>query len=316
MSTERHASPILISIVGPTAVGKTALAIALAQHFNTEVISADSRQMYGAIPIGTAQVLPEEQGGIAHHFMGHLELEESCSAGQFESQVLALMQAELKGHSHVVMAGGSGLFIKAVLEGLDDVPSDMGMRNTLNARHAEEGLEVLFEELAQLDPVCAGRIDRHNPQRVIRALEVCKISARPYSSFLTETVRERPFRSIVIGLRRTKEDLHARIGQRFDQMIEAGWLSECEQVITKRSLNSLNTIGYPPIFEHLEGLKTLDECRAQVIQDTQRFAKRQMTWFKKMRGIHWFDLPQDTLFDSVLEHIEQTKGFADQDVKN
>ncbi len=302
MTSEKN-RPLLITIVGPTAVGKTALSIALAQHFDTAIISADSRQMYKDIPIGTACPSVEEQEGIPHYFLAHLELEEVCNAGQFERGVIRLIENELNKKDVIIMCGGSGLFVKAVLEGLDDVPKDSGIRSTLNQRLTQEGLPSLVEELKILDPVCALRIDAKNPQRVIRALEVCLASGRPFSSFLSATPKERPFDSLLIGLRIDRQRLEDRIRERCDQMLSSGWIEEARAVSAKRHLNSLNTIGYSQLFEYLDGSMDLETCKERIVTESMQFAKRQMTWFKKMKDLRWIEVSEKNSTEVVLELV-------------
>jgi len=293
--------PLLISIVGPTAVGKTSLSIELAKHFDTVVISADSRQMYRKIPIGTACPSIEEQAGVKHYFLAHLALEETCSAGQFEREALELITGELSNKEVIILCGGSGLYVKALLEGLDDVPKDDAVRAILNERFEKEGLEKLVGQLQVLDPLCASRIDQQNPQRVIRALEVCLSSGKPFSSFLRTEPKTRPFDSLIIGLRADRALLAHRIASRSEEMICNGWIEEAASVKGERHLNSLNTIGYSSIFKYLDGSIDLDTCKEQIVRETTQFAKRQMTWFNKMNGIHWVDQAQDNLLHSVLE---------------
>lgn len=296
--------PLLIAIVGPTAVGKTALSIALAKHHNTAVISADSRQMYTEIPIGTACPDMNERDEVPHYFLSHLSLKETCSAGEYERKVLDLIQNELRHKEVIILCGGSGLYVKAVLEGLDDIPNDEVIRVQLNERHKAEGLPPLLEQLKELDPVCASRIDVNNPQRVIRALEVCMASGQPYSSFLKTESKYRPFNSLLIGLRRDRSELEERITQRCGTMIQSGWIEEARAVQGQQHLNSLRTIGYSSLFKHLDGTVDIKGCQQEIITETMQFAKRQMTWFKKMKDIHWIDLPSEDLFNHVIELVK------------
>lgn len=293
--------PLLISILGPTAVGKTELSIELAKHFDTEIISCDSRQVFRDIPIGTATPSLEEQAGVPHHFIDKLDLEEDFSAGRYEREALELIQNQLSSQKVIIQCGGSGLYAKALLEGLDEVPRDMDVREELNERFHSEGLAPLLSELKDKDPECEARIDQKNPQRVIRALEVCLATGKPYSSFLVKAPINRSFDSLVIGLRRERAELNERIAQRCTMMLKEGWIEECRRVQDKRSLNSLNTVGYKQIFRFLDGEWSLEECQAAIIQETQRFAKRQMTWFRQLKDIHWIDLPDSQLLDKVLE---------------
>ncbi|NNC83846.1 MAG: tRNA (adenosine(37)-N6)-dimethylallyltransferase MiaA [Flavobacteriales bacterium] len=296
--------PVLLSIVGPTAVGKTALSIQVAKHFKAPILSADSRQMYRHIPIGTARPSLEEQDGVAHHFIDCLDLEEEYSAGQFERDALELIQGELNHHPVILLVGGSGLCVKALLEGLDDVPKDEHIREQLIQRHRTVGLAPLLEELAEYDPESYARIDRQNPQRVIRALEVCLTSGRPFSSFHSKKKVDRPFQSVLVGLRRDRMELKERIAQRYGEMMESGWMDEAREVYDKRHLNSLNTVGYKEIFRFLDGEWDEEVMEKEVIKETQRFAKRQMTWFKKMSDIHWLDLPHERPVEQIIDWVE------------
>lgn len=293
--------PLLISILGPTAVGKTSLSIQLAKHFNAPIISCDSRQVYKDISIGTAKPSCEEQDGVPHFFVDTLPLDHEFSAGRYEKEALELITGELKDHDVIIQCGGSGLYARALLEGLDDVPKDRNVRNELNNRYEQKGLQSLLGQLEGLDPACAERIDRKNPQRVIRALEVCLVSGRPYSSFLNKDIVDRPFDSLVIGLRRDRTELNTRIAERCESMMENGWIDEVRSVLNKRELNSLNTVGYKEIFRMLDNELTTEQCKALIIKETQRFAKRQMTWFKALKDIHWIELPNTRSLHIALE---------------
>lgn len=300
--------PLLVSIVGPTAVGKTTLSIAIAKHFSAHIISADSRQMYKHISIGTAKPSKEEQAGVPHHFIDFLELDEEYSAGRFEADALRLIKEELKDEQVIILVGGSGLYVKALLEGLDDVPKDEKIRVELNTQFKTEGLEPLLEELREVDQVSYERIDQKNPQRVIRALEVYRTSGKPFSSFHARQVKERPFESLVIGLNREREELKERIAQRCDRMLNEGWVEEAKTVFDKRHLNSLNTVGYKQLFEMMEKGLSLEETRDMIVQETQRFAKRQMTWFKRTTGVQWMDLASEGLSEQVIQRINHAIG--------
>lgn len=301
-------------MLGPTAVGKTALCVSLAQEWKTEVISCDSRQFYKDIQIGTARPPLDEQAGIPHHFLGFLDLDQEYTAGQFERDVLTLCEEKFKTHDKLIMTGGSGLFIRAVVEGLDDIPSDMAIRQKLNDRVGTEGLSALRDELKALDPVTYDRIDLHNPQRLIRALEVCLATGRPYSSFLRKERAPRPFDIVLIGLRREKVDLHRRIEMRAQEMIHHGWIEECRSVMHLRHLNSLNTVGYKEVFRHLDGEMRLEECLDEVKLRTRQMAKRQMTFFRKLDGVHWIDLPtRDAVSEVFAELKKATQVDSDVD---
>ena len=283
-------SPILFVVCGPTAVGKTDFAIELAEKLGTEIISADSRQLYREIPIGTAQPSVEQLNRVKHHFIAHRSIEDNYNAGMFERDALALLDALFQKYDVVVCCGGTGLYIKALCEGLDDLPeADESLRKQLTERLETEGLESLQRQLKELDPVHFEKMDTQNPQRVMRALEVCLSTGEPFSSFHGSKKATRPFSIRKIGLELPREELYSRINKRVDQMLEAGWLEEAKAVFDKRHLNALNTVGYKELFQHLAGEMSLEEATDKIKINTRRFAKRQMTWFKKDEQIAWFE---------------------------
>lgn len=278
----------LIVVCGPTAVGKTDVAIALAKQLKTVVLSADSRQVYREIPIGTAQPTKAQMAGVVHHFIASRSITDAYSAGMYARDALALLERLFQNHDHVVMCGGTGLYIKAVCEGLDDVPpADAEVRQTLTTQWKTEGLHAMLACLQVLDPVHYARMDRQNPQRVIRALEVCMVSGRPFSSFHAQQPQQRPFTITKIGIHLPKPVLDARIAARTIEMIASGWLEETQSMLPFRQLNALNTVGYKELFDHLDGTTTLTEAIALIQLHTAQFAKRQMTWFNKETGIKW-----------------------------
>jgi tRNA dimethylallyltransferase len=278
----------LIVVCGPTAAGKTSVAIALAKAFRTEVISADSRQVYRELPIGTAQPTAAELAEVPHHFIASRSIQEDYSAGMYADDALALLQRLFAQHDVVVMCGGTGLYIKAVCEGLDEVPpADPAVRDALTAQWKAEGLEALLVRLQALDPIHYARMDRQNPQRVIRALEVCLISGRPFSSFHTQLPQSRAFETIKLGIDVPKRQLDARIASRTDSMMAAGWLNEARVVLPYRHVNALNTVGYKELFDHLDGKTTLSEAVGLIKLHTAQFAKRQLTWFRKDASVKW-----------------------------
>lgn len=286
------ADKTLYVICGPTAVGKTNLAIELAQILQTEIISADSRQLYREIPIGTAQPTAEQLNRVKHHFIAERSLEEDYNAGMFERDALELLSKLFQKHDAVVCCGGTGLYIKALCDGLDDLPeADEELRNQLTERLETEGLASLQKQLQQLDPVHYAKMDVQNPQRVIRALEVCLSTGKPFSSFHGGEKVQRPFKVVKIGLELPREELYDRINKRVEVMLESGWLDEAKAVFEKRHLNALNTVGYKELFAHLEGKMSLDEAIEKIKTNTRRFAKRQMTWFKKDGDIQWMQRP-------------------------
>ena len=278
----------LIVVCGPTAAGKTSVAIALAKAFRTEVISADSRQVYRELPIGTAQPTAAELAEVPHHFIASRSIQEDYSAGMYADDALALLQRLFAQHDVVVMCGGTGLYIKAVCEGLDEVPpADPAVRDALTAQWKAEGLEALLVRLQALDSIHYARMDRQNPQRVIRALEVCLISGRPFSSFHTQLPQNRAFETIKLGIDVPKRQLDARIASRTDSMMAAGWLNEARAVLPYRHVNALNTVGYKELFDHLDGNATLSEAVGLIKLHTAQFAKRQLTWFRKDASVKW-----------------------------
>jgi len=282
----------LIVICGPTAVGKTSFAIALAEKLQTEIISADSRQLYKEIPIGTAQPSAKELQRVKHHFVANLSITEDYNAGTFERDALALLETLFETHDTVICCGGTGLYMKALCHGLDDVPkADEALRAQLKQRLKTEGLESLQSQLKQLDSVHYEKMDSQNPQRVIRALEVCLATGKPFSSFHAGEKQQRSFRVEKIGLELPREELYERINSRVDAMLETGWLEEAKAVFDKRKLNALNTVGYKELFAHLSGEITLEEATEKIKINTRRFAKRQLTWFKKNEEVKWLENP-------------------------
>ena len=282
------ADKTLIVVCGPTAVGKTDYAIKLAKKIGTEIISADSRQLYSEIPIGTAQPSREELAEVQHHFIATRSIADEYNAGMFERDALALLEQLFKKHNTVVCCGGTGLYIKALCEGLDDVPkADDNVRNELIQRLETEGLGSLQAELAKLDPIHFEKMDSQNPQRVIRALEVCLSTGKPFSSFHNSSKKSRPFTVNKIGLELPRKELYERINKRVDLMLNNGWLDEAKSVYHQRHLNALNTVGYKELFAHLSGEMNLEEATEKIKINTRRFAKRQMTWFKKDEEVEW-----------------------------
>lgn len=280
----------LVVVVGPTGSGKTDLAVELAQHFGTEIISTDSRQFYQGMPIGTAQPDSNQLAAVTHHFIADRLPQEELSAGGYEREALERLE-ELFGHHDVVVAvGGSGLYIDALCQGFDSLPSDTAeIRAKLMERLNNEGLESLVEELRERDADYWEVVDRKNPARVVRALEVCIASGRPYSAQRTATKHTRPFRIVKIGLMWPREELYERINLRVDRMIEAGLEVEAKSVIHLRHLSSLQTVGYREFFDHFDGKIGYEEAVELIKRNSRRYAKRQMTWFRRDESIHWID---------------------------
>ena len=280
----------LISIVGPTAIGKTSLSIKLANYFNTEIVSADSRQFFREMSIGTAAPTIEELVAAPHHFIHHKSITENYNVGAFEKDALKTIEELHQKHDIVIMVGGSGLYVDAVTKGLDYFPDvDPNIREQLNNTLEEEGLESLQLQLKNLDEVAYNTIAIDNPHRVIRALEICIGTKQPYSSFLNKDKNKRPFKTITIGLTADREIIYDRINQRVDIMIENGLIEEVKSLIEYKHLNALNTVGYKEIFNYLDEKWTLDFAISEIKKNSRRFAKRQLTWFKKNNETLWFD---------------------------
>ncbi|WP_394371925.1 tRNA (adenosine(37)-N6)-dimethylallyltransferase MiaA [Neotamlana laminarinivorans] len=280
----------LISIVGPTAIGKTALSIKLANYFNTEIISADSRQFFKEMQIGTAAPTPEELAAAKHHFIHHKSIQDNYSVGAFEKEAINRLEKLFTKHDVVIMVGGSGLYVDAVTKGLDYFPDvDKSIREKLNSDLEAFGLEHLQNQLKQLDEVSYNTIAIDNPHRVIRALEVCIGSGKPYSSFLNKEKNNRTFKTITVGLTANRELIYNRINQRVDIMVNQGLLDEVKNLIPFKHLNALNTVGYKEVFNYFNGTWELDFAVSEIKKNTRRFAKRQLTWFKRNENTLWFD---------------------------
>ena len=293
----------LITIVGPTAIGKTSLSILIASYFNTEIISCDSRQFYKEMTIGTAVPEKEELAVVPHHFIQNRSVFEDYNVGAYERDALTVLDTLFKKHNTVVMVGGSGLYVKAVLEGLDDFPKiDPSIRLELKHVLETEGIIPLQDQLKKLDVTTYNTIDIENPQRVIRALEICIGSNLPYSSYTGKLKKKRKFNSIVIGLNGEREKIYERINRRVDLMVEKGLLDEAKKLYPNKELNALQTVGYKELFSFFEEKVTKDEAIQEIKKNTRRFAKRQLTWFNKDASIYWFDFETDT--DNILKKIE------------
>lgn len=292
----------LIVVVGPTAIGKTALAIDLAKAFNTEIISADSRQFFKEMSIGTAKPSIEEQAAAPHHFIDSHSVTTLFSTGDFEVEALQVIEDLFKTHDTVIMVGGSGLYINAVCNGLDDLPDiDLNIREQLNLLFENEGIEAIRNKLALLDPEYFAKVDQSNPQRMIRGLEVVLSTGKKLSSMLTSQKKQRPFNMIKIGLNTERETLYNRINQRVDLMVKEGLVDEVKSLEKYRNYNALNTVGYAEIFEYLDGKTNFETAIEKIKQNTRRFAKRQITWFKRDEEIKWFE-PQQT--QEILTYLK------------
>ena len=293
----------LIVITGPTAVGKTELCLDIAKLFGIPIINADSRQIYRDLKIGTAAPTEEQLRQVRHYFVGTLGLTDYYSASMYEEQVMQLLNELFQTSDYALMAGGSMMYIDAVCNGIDDIPTvDDDTRAKLKKRLSDEGLEALCEELHQLDPEHYEVVDKKNPRRVIHALEICHMTGKTYTSFRTNIRKNRPFRIVKIGLTRERETIYDRINKRVDLMMQAGLLDEARRLYHLRHLNALNTVGYKEMFTHIDGTWTLDEAVERLKGNTRRYARKQLTWFKHDSQMTWFS-PNDKQL--ILNHIKQ-----------
>lgn len=294
-------SKTLIVITGPTAVGKTDLCLDIAKYFGIPIINADSRQIYREIKIGTAAPTEEQLQQVRHYFVGTQALTDYYSASIYEQEVMSLLNTLFLTSDYALLSGGSMMYIDAVCNGIDDIPTvDDETRNTLKRRLAEEGLESLCEQLRVLDPEHYEIVDKKNPRRVVHALEICLMTGRTYTSFRTNEHKERPFNIIKIGLTRDREIIYERINRRVDIMMEQGFLDEARSVYPLRHLNALNTVGYKELFAYLDGTWSLDEAIERIKGNTRRYARKQLTWYKKDPLVTWFS-PDDKKL--ILNHI-------------
>jgi len=295
----------LIVIAGPTASGKTAVGIELARRYHTVVVSADSRQFYREMSIGTAKPSPDELAAAKHYFIDSLSIIETYTAGDYEQDALKVLDALFKINDFVILVGGSGLFIKAVCEGFDFFPDiKPGIREKLIAEFESEGISSIQERLRIADPLYYEQVDLNNAQRVIRALEVFETSGQPYSSFRKSGSGERPFQIIKFGLGMDREVLYDRINRRVDEMMKHGLLDEARSLLPYRHLNALQTVGYSELFDYFDGKTDLETAIALIKQNTRRFAKRQMTWFNKDKEITWVDVNKPGLADNIIAIVD------------
>lgn len=295
----------LFVLIGPTGVGKTELSLSIAQMLECDIISADSRQMYADLKIGTAAPTPEQLTRVKHHFVGNLALTDYYSAARYEEEAIGCLTQLFQTHDYALLTGGSMMYIDAVCKGIDDIPTvDAETRAFMIERYEQEGLEALCAELRLLDPAYYRIVDLKNPKRVIHALEICHMTGRTYTSFRTQSCKERPFRIVKIGLCREREELYERINHRVDVMMESGLLDEVKSVLPYRHLNSLNTVGYKELFMHLDNEWTLDFAIEKIKQNSRIYSRKQMTWFKRDTDIHWFH-PDDT--EAIITFIKQNR---------
>ena len=293
----------LLIIVGPTAVGKTAVSISLAKRFETEIISADSRQFFREMNIGTAKPTAGELKQVKHHFINHLSIHDAYNIATYEKEALALIDRLFLKNNLLILTGGSGLYVKAVCEGIDDIPPvDPQIREELNLLLREKGIQHLSENLKKYDPDYFLQVDLNNPQRVIRALEVCLGTGQAYSAFLKSDRQQRPFQTIKIGLDLSRELLYERINLRMDEMIAAGLFEEARKLYAFRELNALQTVGYKEIFDYMDGHYDKEEAIRLLKRNSRRYAKRQLTWFRRDRGVQWFS-PFDE--DGIVGYLQQ-----------
>ncbi|WP_034887920.1 tRNA (adenosine(37)-N6)-dimethylallyltransferase MiaA [Gillisia sp. Hel_I_29] len=292
----------VINVLGPTAIGKTALSIKLANAFNTEIISADSRQFYKEMSIGTAAPSNEELAQAPHHFIQHISIEDDYSVGDFEKEAISTSEALFEKQEVLILVGGSGLYVKSFTEGLDEFPEvDADIRVALNLQLQEEGIAPLKLKLQDLDPEYFAKIDTDNPHRVIRALAICIGTGSTFSSFLNKPKKTRSFKTLSIGLTAPREIIYNRINRRVDIMMDEGLLDEAQSLYQKRKLNALNTVGYKELFAFFEGRMDLEAAVEEIKKNTRRFAKRQLTWFRKDETIKWFE--HETPAEEIIAYL-------------
>ncbi|MBQ9676583.1 MAG: tRNA (adenosine(37)-N6)-dimethylallyltransferase MiaA [Prevotella sp.] len=293
----------LVVITGPTAVGKTALCIDIARHYGIPIINADSRQIYRELRIGTATPTAEQLSAVRHYFVGSIGIDDYYNASMYEQDVLQLLEEQFQHSPIQLLTGGSMMYIDAVCNGIDDIPTIRDdIREEMKRRYQQEGLEALCEDLRRLDPEHYAIVDRKNYRRVIHALEICYQTGQTYTSFRKQEKKERPFRIVRIGLNREREELYQRINQRVDLMMDEGLLDEVRSLIDKRTNNALNTVGYKEMFAYLDGKWTLDEAVERIKGNTRRYARKQLTWFKRDEQMQWFHPEQK---EHILKYISQ-----------
>ncbi len=296
---------LLVSLSGPTAVGKTECSLKIAEHFNTEIISCDSRQMYREMKIGTAVPTREELARVKHHFIGKLSIHDYYNASMFEQDITSLLKKMFQKHDIVLMTGGSGMYLDAVLYGIDDIPDpDMKIREQLIKQHENGGLSDLQNQLKQLDPVCYHRIDLNNPKRVIRALEVCLSTGKPFSSFHTKKRKNRDFNVLLLGLTRDREELYQRIDTRIDQMLQAGLESEARKLYSCKGLVAMKTIGYREFFRFFDGELIKEEAIHLIRKNTRQYARKQINWLRRYDDLTWFS-PKNVV--DIISYIEKNR---------
>jgi tRNA dimethylallyltransferase len=295
----------LVVLVGATGVGKTELALRIAEHLRSPILNADSRQLYADLPIGTAAPTAEQRARVQHYFVGTLQLTDYYSAAQYEAEAIRLAEELFRTHDALLLTGGSMMYIDAVCNGIDDIPTvDKETREMLLARWQNEGAEVLQRELRLMDPEYYNKVDLKNTKRVIHALEICYMTGKTYSSFLTGERKQRPFKIVKIGLQREREELYDRINRRVEMMLEEGLEEEARKVLPYRNLNSLNTVGYKEMFQYLDGTWTLDFAREKIQQNSRIYSRKQMTWFRRDTEIQWFHPDEE---EAIMAYIDMQR---------
>ena len=301
----------LFVILGPTGVGKTELCLTIAKHLKTPIINADSRQIFAELPIGTCAPTPKQQSIVKHYFVGNHQLHDYYSAAKYEQDALTLISRLFNGeedgieHDTALLSGGSMMYIDAVCKGIDEIPTvDNNTRELMKQRLTSEGLEALVEELKQLDPEHWSIVDRNNPRRVVHALEICHMTGKTYTSFRTNSIKQRPFNIVKIGLNRSRDILYDRINQRVLTMMEQGLENEARMVYPLRHLNSLNTVGYKELFAYFDGLIPQEEAVRQIQSNTRQYMRKQLTWYKKDENVTWFE--PDNIED-ILKYIDNNR---------
>lgn len=298
----------LFVVVGPTGVGKTECCLDIARHLQVPIINADSRQIFAELPIGTAAPTPEQQQRVRHYFVGNHHLDDYYSASLYEQDVLRLLPTLFSQHPVALMTGGSMMYIDAVCKGIDDIPTILPeIREWMMTRLTQEGLPALVEELRELDPEHYQIVDKNNPRRVVHALEICHQTGTTYSSFRTNSSKQRPFHIVKIGLNREREELYDRINRRVWLMIEQGLEKEARNVYPQRHLNALNTVGYKELFAYFDGLIPREEAIRQIQSNTRRYMRKQLTWFKKDETIRWFH-PQE--YKDIINYVDEIVGIS------
>lgn len=295
----------LIVIVGPTGVGKTELCLKVAEAFDTVIVNADSRQIFKEIPVGTAAPTIAERRRIRHFFVGNLHIDQYYNASMFENDVIALLDTLFKEKDYVIMSGGSMMYVDAVCNGIDDIPTvDTATRSKVMREYEEKGLDYICGRLEELDPEYYSIVDKRNPKRVIHAVEICLSTGRTYTSFRVNAKKDRPFNIIKVGLTLDREQLYERIDGRVDRMVADGLIQEAEKMYPYRNLNSLNTVGYKELFDYFDGKCTFEEAVFRIKCDTHKYCRKQLTWFKRDKDIHWFS-PNNV--EEIINYIRSCK---------